>query len=243
MRFKQICNHPAQWLGDGAMRPATAASSRAWRRSAEDDLLPPGEGARLHPVSRDDRAAGALSGGGLRAARAGPARGRRRCRSGGTGRRVPGATTGPLLRPLAQGGRHRTQPHRRHPRHSLRPLVESGGGEPGHRPGFPHRPEAERPGAQARLPGHDRGAHRRHDRGEAGPVADCWRAAARCGSPSSTTGSSSGWCRWTCEARRRIRDREEDRWATVLRFRPIRIRGGAPQARRAEAGAAAEEGT
>jgi non-specific serine/threonine protein kinase len=35
MRFKQICNHPSQWLGDGGYAPRPAASSLAcasWRR-------------------------------------------------------------------------------------------------------------------------------------------------------------------------------------------------------------------
>jgi len=37
-------------------------------------------------------------------------------------------------------------------RHSLRPLVEPGGGNQAHRPGVPHR-QRRRAGAQVRLPG------------------------------------------------------------------------------------------
>ena len=37
MRLKQICNHPSQWLGDGAYAPRpTAASSRGCARSCEE---------------------------------------------------------------------------------------------------------------------------------------------------------------------------------------------------------------
>ena len=43
---------------------------------------------------------------------------------------------------LAQGGRHRPQPHRRRHRHPLRPVVEPGGRRPGDRPRAPHRPDA-----------------------------------------------------------------------------------------------------
>jgi SNF2 family DNA or RNA helicase len=36
MRFKQICNHPSQWLGDGGWQPRpTAASSARLRELAE----------------------------------------------------------------------------------------------------------------------------------------------------------------------------------------------------------------
>ena len=44
-------------------------------------------------------------------------------------------------RAVAQGGRHRPQPHRRQPRRALRPLVEPGGRGPGPRPRVAHRPD------------------------------------------------------------------------------------------------------
>ena len=56
-------------------------------------------------------------------------------------RRFQEDETGPVLRALAQGRRRGPEPHRRLARHPFRPLVEPGGGEPGHRPRFPHRPE------------------------------------------------------------------------------------------------------
>ena len=42
---------------------------------------------------------------------------------------------------------------------AFRPLVEPGGGKPGDRPRLPHRPKAQRAGAQIRLPWHDRRAN------------------------------------------------------------------------------------
>ncbi len=50
----------------------------------------------------------------------------------------------PALRPLAQGRRHGPQPDRGQPRVPLRPLVEPGGREPGHRPRLSDRPDASR---------------------------------------------------------------------------------------------------
>ena len=51
------------------------------------------------------------------------------------------------------------QPDARQPRLPLRPLVEPGRRGPGHRPRLPHRPDAQRAGAQVRL--------RRHAGGDA----------------------------------------------------------------------------
>ena len=45
---------------------------------------------------------------------------------------------------VAEGRRHRAQPHRRQPRRALRPLVEPGRRGPGPRPGVAHRPDAAR---------------------------------------------------------------------------------------------------
>ena len=71
------------------------------------------------------------------------------------------------VRDLAQGRRHRAQPHPGHPRRPLRPLVEPGGRGPGHRPGLAHRPGPARAGPPAGLRGHGRGPHRRAARREA----------------------------------------------------------------------------
>ena len=74
MRLKQICNHPSQWLrrrrlGRGGQRQVgpPARDRRGGGGAA-------GEDAGLHPVPRDDGAAGGLPGRGLRARRAGAAR-------------------------------------------------------------------------------------------------------------------------------------------------------------------------
>ena len=74
MRLKQICNHPSQWLqrqrlGRGGQRQVGApARDRRGRGGAA------GEDAGLHPVPRDDGAAGDVPGRGLRPAGPGPAR-------------------------------------------------------------------------------------------------------------------------------------------------------------------------
>ena len=57
MRFKQICNHPSQWLGDGAWSRSRQRQVRAPARDRRGDRRQAGEGARLHPVPRGDRAA------------------------------------------------------------------------------------------------------------------------------------------------------------------------------------------
>ena len=54
------------------------------------------------------------------------------------------------------------------PRLPLRPLVEPGRREPGHRPRLPHRPDAQRAGPQVPLRRHARGEDRRDDREEEG---------------------------------------------------------------------------
>ena len=73
---------------------------------------------------------------------------------------------------VAEGGRHRADPHRSQPRRAPGPLVEPRGGEPGHRPRVPHRAEAQRPGPQVRVPRHRRGADRRADHQEEGAGRD-----------------------------------------------------------------------
>ncbi len=58
MRFKQICNHPSQWLGDGAFFPRGQRQVPTAGRTVRGNRVAPGKGARVHAVSRDDRAAG-----------------------------------------------------------------------------------------------------------------------------------------------------------------------------------------
>ena len=88
--------------------------------------------------------------------------------------RVPGRG-GAGLPAVAQGRRHRPQPHPRRPRHPLRPLVEPRRRGPGHRPGLPDR--ADPPGAGAPL--RHRGDHRGADSRAAHPEALAGRLRAR----------------------------------------------------------------
>ena len=55
MRLKQICNHPSQWLNDGAWAEADSGKFARLREIAEVVADAPGEDAGLHPVPRDDR--------------------------------------------------------------------------------------------------------------------------------------------------------------------------------------------
>ncbi len=71
LRFKQICNHPSQWLGDGAWNEADSGKLARLREIAEVLAAKPGEGARLHPVPRDDGTARGIPRRHLRQARAG----------------------------------------------------------------------------------------------------------------------------------------------------------------------------
>ena len=50
-RFKQICNHPSQWLGDGAYEPVDSGKFGRLRELCEEICVAAGEGAGLHAVS------------------------------------------------------------------------------------------------------------------------------------------------------------------------------------------------
>ena len=60
MRFKQICNHPAHWLGEGAWDEAGSGKLARLRELVEAIAAQAGEGARVHAVPRDHRAAGGV---------------------------------------------------------------------------------------------------------------------------------------------------------------------------------------
>ena len=74
MRLKQICNHPSQWLGDGAWAEEDSGKFARLREIAEVDRRAAGEGAGLHPVPGDDGAAGGIPRLRVRAAGPRPAR-------------------------------------------------------------------------------------------------------------------------------------------------------------------------
>ena len=60
MRLKQICNHPSQWLGDNAWAEEDSGKFAPAARDHRGDRGAAGEGAGLHPVPRDDGAAGGI---------------------------------------------------------------------------------------------------------------------------------------------------------------------------------------
>ena len=51
MRLKQICNHPSQWLGDGAWNGRRQRQVRPAARAGRDHCRQAGKGACIHPVS------------------------------------------------------------------------------------------------------------------------------------------------------------------------------------------------
>ena len=111
---------------------------RAGRRAARRRRA----GARVHPVPRDGRAAAcATLAERLELRRAVPARRRGQGPARRDGRRLPGRPRAAAAARLAEGRRHRPQPHGGQPGHPLRPVVEPGRRGPGHRPGVAHRPE------------------------------------------------------------------------------------------------------
>ena len=168
-RLKQICNHPAHALGDGS-RLAGRSGKLARFDELVDELLDVGERALVFTQFRE---MGELLHAPPR--RAPPARPSRSCTAASAGR-VATAMVAEFQagdRPaaaarVAEGRRHRAQPHRRQPGDPLRPVVEPGRRGPGHRPGVAHRPAPHGQRPQARVRGHGRGAHRRADRPEAG---------------------------------------------------------------------------
>ena len=61
MRFKQICNHPSQWLNDGGYAPEASGKFGRLARAGGGNRRTPGKSAGLHAVSRDDRSARGVS--------------------------------------------------------------------------------------------------------------------------------------------------------------------------------------
>ncbi len=74
MRFKQICNHPSQWLGDAAWGEEDSGKFGASSRHRRGRRGATGEGAHLYPVPRDGGTARRLPGVRVRATRRHPHR-------------------------------------------------------------------------------------------------------------------------------------------------------------------------
>ena len=167
-KLKQICNHPAHALGDGSRLHGRSGKLTRFDELV-DELVDVDERAlvftqfvemgtllRRHVAERFGWTVPFLRGSTTKAARD------RVVADFQAGRRASVAAR------VAQGGRHRTEPHGGEPGDPLRPLVEPGGREPGHRSCLADRsrPDGSRP--QARVRGHRRGAHRQADRRQAG---------------------------------------------------------------------------
>ncbi len=165
-RLKQICNHPAQFMGDGS---ALAGRSGKLDRLGEmlEEALSVGDRAlvftQFAEMGHMLRAyLQSLFGIEVLFLHGGTPQKQRdrivaRFQSGQGGSSI-------FILSLAQGRRHGAQPDRGQPRLPLRPLVEPGGREPGHRPRLSHRPDARRAGAQVHLRRDAGGTHRQDDR-------------------------------------------------------------------------------
>ena len=158
-RFKQICNHPSQWLGDGSY--AAADSGKLTRlgelgesiASRQDKVLVFTQFREMTaPLSR-------FLTEGLRSPRPRAPRRYVSQETAGAGPELSGGRPSAVHGAIDQGGGHRAQPDRRVPCHPLRPVVEPGGREPGNGPRLSHRPAEERARPQVRLPGHGGGAY------------------------------------------------------------------------------------
>ena len=170
MRLKQICNHPSQWLND---RLWAEEDSGKWARLREIAEVVAARQEKMLVFTQFREVTGPLAAflGGIFGRPGlvlhGDDRGEATQDAGAA---VPGRRDRAVLRAVAEGGRLGADADGGVACRAFRPLVEPGGGEPGDRPRLPHRPEEERPGAQIRLPWHDRGENRRLDRVEAGSV-------------------------------------------------------------------------
>ena len=163
-KLKQVCNHPAQLLGDGSSLPGRSGKL-SQLEDVVDDVVEMGERllcftqfaemgvmVRDHLQARLAVAVPFLHGG------VSQPEARRH------GRGLPGRGGGPGTRPVAESGWCGAQFDGGEPRRALRPVVEPRRQGTGNRPCFPHRAASPRPGAQIRVRGDRRRTHRCHDR-------------------------------------------------------------------------------
>ena len=118
-------------LGTGDYRPEHSGKFQRLAALCEELAERQEKALDLHAVPRDHRAARPVPRRRLRAARPGAARRDAGRQAAAAGRELPARGRAAVLRPLAQGRRHRAEPDRGLAGHPLRPLVEPRRGEPG----------------------------------------------------------------------------------------------------------------
>ena len=179
--LKQICNHPAQYLGEaGPLAGRSGKLARITEMLAE--VVDAGDRALVFTQYREmgellvRHLTATLGLASVPFLHGGVARGRRDAMVAGFQDGVGAAAPDRV----AQGRRHRAQPDRRHPRRPLRPVVEPGRRGPGHRPRLPDRPGPHRATSTSSSPAaRSRSASTR-----------CSTTSARWPTPSSATGET-----------------------------------------------------
>ena len=140
--------------------------ARTALRTACDDLRERRVGACLHAVRQGRRLAAHGTGGAVRQAVSVSARCALGRRAGGGDPAIPGIVASGAFHPFAEGGRFWAEPHEGDARHPLRPVVESGGREPGDGPRAPHRAEKDGVCPSFHQHGHVGGTRGRHPRAQ-----------------------------------------------------------------------------
>ena len=127
MRFKQICNHPSQWLSDGAW---SEQDSGKWARLRDiaEVIAAKQEKVLVFTQFREMTAPPrGVSGIDFRARRAGSSRRNRGQEAQGSGPPLSGRRSRAVLCAFSESGRRRSESHSRLPCRALRPLVEPRG--------------------------------------------------------------------------------------------------------------------
>ena len=164
--LKQICNHPAQYLHQAGPLPGRSGKLAALEElldvivDAGDSVLVFSQFVEMCSLVETHLASLHvptlfLHGGA-------------RPQTRRDGRPVPGRHRAGVPT-VPEGRRSRPQPDASHTRDPLRPLVESGRGGPGKRPGSPDRPATRRADPPAGVRGHPRRPHRRASREQTRP--------------------------------------------------------------------------